>query len=62
MAYEDLERLQHCTVCGSRSYWFDGVDWQCQGCVPCTDRCPITVELHPQGTVTPPANGTIAQA
>jgi hypothetical protein len=32
--YEDAEKLRPCSVCGSRSYWFDGDYWQCQHCSP----------------------------
>jgi hypothetical protein len=32
LAYEDVERLQPCAVCGSRRYCFDGRKWRCAEC------------------------------
>jgi hypothetical protein len=45
MAYEDVEHLQPCAVCGSRRYCFDGREWRCVKCEPSVLESPIRVEL-----------------
>lgn len=45
MAYEDLPNLKPCTTCHGRSYWFDGMEWNCSTCQPCPQQYSIQCVL-----------------
>jgi hypothetical protein len=48
LAYEEMDKLTPCAVCGSLDYWFDGTEWQCARCVPSPVENTIRLTLKPQ--------------